>query len=129
MANWLHRTTKEFLSSVSPASLPEPQVNYIESPDLSAVSGFPNIYWIITGDVISLINSVSRDAVDVQIAADALTADRDRNKTRLSGEKVLKAVVLVMIDEINLLRAQHSLSARTPSQAITAVENKIESLS
>ena len=128
MGDWVHRATKQFLRSVSPASLAEAKANYISQPDLSAVSGFPNKYWIITGDVITLMDQATRDAVDTQETADALTGDRDRNKTRLSKEKVLKALALVMIDEINLLRAEHGLSARTPPQAITAVENKIESL-
>lgn len=38
---------------------------------------------------------------------------------------IVKAFALVVLDEINLLRAQHALAARTPSQLKTAVRNKL----
>ena len=67
MANWLHRTTKQELRSVSSASLPEPQANYIENPDLSAVVGWPNRYWLVTGDVVSLVDQATRDSIDAAL--------------------------------------------------------------
>ena len=39
--------------------------------------------------------------------------------------KVVKALALITMDEINLLRAQHSLTARTKPQVLTALMNKI----
>jgi hypothetical protein len=44
MGDYVHRTTKQYLKSVSPNSLPEPLVNYIEDPDLSNVVGVPSIW-------------------------------------------------------------------------------------
>lgn len=41
-------------------------------------------------------------------------------------KRILKAVLLVILDEINLLRGLHSLAARTPAQARTAVKNKLK---
>jgi hypothetical protein len=64
MATLLHRTTKQLLVSVDPNGLPEPIANYIEDPDLSAVTGEPNKYWIITGDVVTLMDQAAQDAVD-----------------------------------------------------------------
>ncbi len=40
-------------------------------------------------------------------------------------KKVLKAIVQLMLDEINTLRAQHSLGERTPAQAKAAIEGMI----
>ena len=81
MANWVHRTTKQYLHSWSPASLPEPEVNYIENPDLSAVVGQPNRYWTITGDVIALMDQTQMDAVDLGIFDGAVLT----NQTSLKG--------------------------------------------
>ena len=79
MGNFLHRVTKQHLISTSPNDLLEPIENYIDTPDLSAVAGFPNIYWVITGDVISLMAPAQRDAVD----AAKLEAHRDGVMNRL----------------------------------------------
>ncbi len=43
------------------------------------------------------------------------------------AKKYLKAIVELMLDEINTLRALHSLSDRTLAQAKTAIDNKIDS--
>lgn len=40
--------------------------------------------------------------------------------------KMLRAILLTILDEINILRAQHGLPPRTPQQARTAIANKID---
>ena len=40
-------------------------------------------------------------------------------------EGLLRAALLVVLDELNSLRAQHSLPARTPEQLRTAIKNKL----
>jgi hypothetical protein len=40
--------------------------------------------------------------------------------------RILRAFALVVLDEINILRAQHSLSARTAEQLRTAIKNKLK---
>lgn len=40
----------------------------------------------------------------------------------------MRALLYVMLDQINLLRAQHSLSSITPAQVLTAVLNKADTL-
>ena len=73
MASVLNRTTKEVLPSVNtPDYSPK---DWIINPDLTAVNGFPSKYWIITGDVVTLMSDVERAAVD---AAEATTADADK---------------------------------------------------
>ena len=121
MPKWLHRTTKQFLKSVPSGELPEAQTNYIEEPDLSAVAGFPSIYWIITGDVISLMTQTERDAVD----AAALSATRDALVAEeVDGlEVVLRQLVKLIVSELNILRSQHGLPDRTLAQ----VRNQLRS--
>lgn len=53
-----------------------------------------------------------------------LAAQRDVDNITL----MLKALVLALVDEINILRTHASIAlpARTPQQAITAIRNKIE---
>ena len=44
------------------------------------------------------------------------------------GPKLIEAVVLVVKDEINLLRTQHGLSDRTNEQIIGAIGNKLNGI-
>lgn len=74
MPDWVHRTTKEYLQSVSTASLQEPEANYIQNPDLSAVVGEPSQYWIITGDIVTLATPGEQVLIDIAIQ-DALNLD------------------------------------------------------
>lgn len=114
MPDWLHRTTKDMFFSVPPDRLPEPAVNYIESPDLSAVSGWSSIYWTITGDVVTLMSQAERDVVD----AAALDAAREASVVRYidSVEDVMRAFMLVVLDEINL-------HAQRVTDILNAVDN------
>jgi hypothetical protein len=43
----------------------------------------------------------------------------------LDTMKIMRAFSLTMLDEINLLRAEHSLAARTPAQLRAAVRAKL----
>jgi hypothetical protein len=51
-------------------------------------------------------------------AADALDKISD-------NEALIRALAFVVLDEINLLRAEHSLASRTPAQLRTAIKAKI----
>ena len=122
MPKWIHRTSKQLLVSVPSADLPESQANYIEEPDLSAVSGQPNKYWVITGDVVTLMDAGAQAVVDAALAeaqADATANELD------ATQSIMKAFAEVLVDEINLLRAEHALAARTLAQLKTAVRGKL----
>ena len=124
MPKWLHRTTKQLLRSVPSGELPEPQANYIEEPDLSAVLSFPSKYWKIAGNNILLMSTPERAAVD---AAEE-TARRDSTANELDQlENILRAFALVVLDEFNVLRAQHGLPQRTIAQLKNALRNKLGS--
>jgi len=121
MGNYLHRITKRFLESIPPDELPEAVENYISKPDMSAVDGVPSKYWVITDDVISEMSQEEKDAVD----ANALS---DRRDAAVSGmmdelESDLRQLVRLMMSEINILRAEHGLPARTLAQLKTAIRN------
>ena len=147
MANFLHRTTAQYLTSTSPNSLPEPIANYIEQPDLTAVDGFESKYWIITGDIVTLMSQAERDVVDVNDLSarrDNLANDIDR------AETYSRAFALVLIDELNLraditneiftaaaaannlgsfktaMAAIGNVPIRTPAQLKTALRNKLD---
>lgn len=122
MPNYLHRSTLQYLRSVASADLPEAIANYIEYPDLSAVAGQPHKYWLITGDVISLVDQPTREAID----AAELSARRDEIADDIDRvESYSRAFALVVLDEINILRAQHGQIGRTAAQLKTAVRNKL----
>ncbi len=123
MPNWLHRTDKTLLHSVASADLPQVQTNYIEEPDLSAVVGQPVRYWEVSGDIISLANPGQRNAIDAALLS--VQSDSIANELETS-QTIMKAFSLVVLDEINVLRAQHSLSARTIAQLKVAVRNKLD---
>ena len=123
MPAWLHRTDKTVLGSVASADLPESIANYIEEPDLSAVTGQPAKYWIVTGDVVLLADLATRDAIDAAELSDQrdeFTNDIDRTDT------FLRAFALVVLDEFNSLREKHGLSLRSVAQLKAAVRNKAD---
>ena len=120
MSDVLHRTTKLYRQS---ANTPDfPIVDWIHSPDLSAIAGFGSKYWIITGDVITLMDQAARDAVD---AAEA-TAQKDAVADGLDRtNEMLPALAKALLDEINILRAAASLPARTGTELKAAVRSKL----
>ena len=147
MPKWIHRVDKRVLNSVASADLPEPQANYIEEPDLSAVLGQPVRYWEITGDVVSLADAPTRAAIDAALLVtqrDALANDIDR------AESFLRGFALVLLDELNAHSAKTNaildaidnasnlsglksavgaisdLPIRTPAQLKTAVRSRLD---
>lgn len=77
MPSYLHRTTKQYQTSVGQSDLLEPIANYIEEPDMSAVAGEPSKYWTITGDDVTLKSSAEQAVVDAALDAQKTQADRD----------------------------------------------------
>lgn len=79
-----------------------------------------------------------RNATSAEIAAfvtaesqDQVSTDRMQAKASINSlpitKKYLQAIVSLLLDEINTLRALHSLTDRTIAQAKTAIDNKIDS--
>ncbi len=143
MANdWVNRATSQHISGPSPADMTArfggvfvdgggnaaSNADWLWSPDLTGVAGFSTQYWVVSGDTVTLMDQAARDEVDAQIALDALTSNRTFNKGELNRKIILKAVVLVMIDQINVLRIQAGLGTVTPAQGLAAIEAKIDTL-
>src|SRR3990167_2027169 len=97
MSTVLHRTTKQYLTSVN---TPEYLViDWIVNPDMSAVIGQPEKYWKIAGDIVSLMTAGEQatvDAAELTARRDAIAAELDR------VEDVLRALTLTILDEINM---------------------------
>jgi len=126
MANVLHRTTKQYLQSLNTPDYPV--LDWIINPDLSSVGIFQSRYWIITGDVVTLMDQAGRDVVDADILAEGEIASKIATKATYMAQRDLKALALIIMDELNILRAFHSLSDRTPSQIKAAYDNKVDTL-
>ena len=121
MGNYLHRTNKRYFQSTSPASLPESLANYISNPDMSAVEGVPSKYLVITGDIVTEMSQVEKDAVDAATLAARRDALVDAVMDNLEGD--LRQLVKLMISEINILRSQHGLPDRTMAQFKAQIRN------
>lgn len=131
MANVLNRNTglvapyrKDYRTSVNSPDFPTSE--WIINPDLSAVQGFDTIYWDINGDNVTLADFATRQARDAELAAATAAVESESQKERFDNEEVLRAVVKMLIEELNILRALHSLPPRTAAQARTAIRNAID---
>ena len=122
MPLYIHRSTFQRLPSTSPASLPEPEANYVMDPDESAIAGWPSKYWILTGDIFTLMDQAARDAVDA--AEDIARLDNIADELDQT-QSIMKAFAEVVLDEINILRGEHALTPRTLAQLKAAVRGKL----
>jgi len=66
--------------------------------------------------------------IDAATAAAKETSSRDSDKVKYDIERTLRAIVELLIDELNTLRALHSLPDRTIAQARSAIRSKIDNL-
>jgi len=114
MGDYLHRTTKQYLQSVSPNSLAEPLANYIEDPNLSAVVGVPSRYWIITGDIVTEMSQGQKDAVDAASLSD--TRDEDVAAQIDDIESVMRQMAQMMVRELNIIRQQINTTTAESNQ-------------
>ncbi|HEU4854392.1 MAG TPA: hypothetical protein VFS89_03790 [Nitrosospira sp.] len=122
MADVLNRTTREFIRSVHEPDYPVEE--WIISPDLEAVTGFDSRYWVITGDVVSLMDQAQRDAVDAAM----LEAQRDDLVSQFgSVENILRAFMLIVLDEFNAHSAKTNsmLDAMDASTSLADMKNRI----
>lgn len=120
MADVVNRATKQYIRSVNTPDFPI--ADWIHNPDLSAVVGQPPKYWDIVLDLITLMSATDRQAVE-----DAkLVATRDTRVSQIDHEEdLLRAIVSILLDEINILRQDHGLAPRTLAQARRAIRNKL----
>lgn len=146
MATVLNRTVgltapyrKQLLTSVN---TPDYSVSeWILNPDLSSVEGVPDVYWDISGDSVTAVDQATRDARDAEIAALELERRRAGAENEFDSQLVLRAVVELLLGEINRLRSQFNqttaevpqlttttFSDITRAQARASIRNKIQEL-
>jgi len=83
----------------------------------------PSIYWVITGDVITEMSQAEKDAVDAAILSDARDDAIEAEIDNL--ESVLRQLTKLIVDELNILRQEHSLPDRTLAQVKTQLRNDL----
>lgn len=127
MGNYLDRTTKDYLKSVSPASLSKPLADYISEPDLSAVMGHPAKHWTITGDVVSLMPQGERDTVDAAEAQAATDADRAAQRARMDNERLLKAMAVYFAKQLNKLD-DGTFTRLTATAVKTGIKDEVDNV-
>ena len=132
MANVLNRTTgltapytKDIRFSVN---TPEFDVaDWIINPDLTAVDGQPSIYWLISGDTVSLADAGQRSAIDAELAALAVEANKTSQKAQYTDNEIFRAQIKYVVDELNILRSNAGITpARTYSGAQTYMFDAID---
>ena len=114
----------------------EGQPNTLVNPDVTApgLFDFPFQYWAIAGSAVLLMDQATRDVVDAAEAQDQIDTDKASQKARYDAD--LKALALVLLDQVNVLRVEIStlrdfhglapLPARTPAQLRAAYDAKVD---
>ncbi len=106
------------------------RTDVVINPDLSALTGVPRRYWVHTIGVIAEMSAGQKAIRDAAIAAAADSSLRGAAKACIDGQvadrMILRAIVKLMIDEFNTLRALHSLPDRTLAQAKNAIQNTVD---
>jgi hypothetical protein len=124
----ISRNTPDYLAD--PNDVNTPLWGYLIHPDLSAVQGVNRSYWKVVGssavipmtDIeINALVTVSTEATTVYLRDTAQLAFDGR----YSEGAVRRALVDLMLREINILRNLHGLSDRTTDQFKTQFKNKI----
>jgi len=133
--NVIHRRTLEYRTSVHTPDHPESEWKH--GPDLSAVAVVPSRYWKAPADWDApgagpvQMTQQEKDAVDAQADADTRTSLRGDALASLMENRdgralVIRAFARIVLDEINALRANAGLSARTWPQMVAAFQSKIQ---
>ena len=96
MADVVNRVTRQFIRSVNTPDYPT--IDWIINPDMGAVVGFNGKYWIITGDIITLMDQAARDVVD----AAELSDRRDSIASELDNtQDVMIEFFKLVVQELN----------------------------
>jgi len=116
MATVLNRISKQLIRSANTPDYPE--AAWIIEPDLSAVVGQPLKYWIITGDIISVMSQAEKNTIDaflLQAEKNAIESESDRG--------ILKAVISALIKTINLRLPDGQKITKT--EIVTAIKGEL----
>ena len=99
------------------------------NPDLSLIESVDRKYWKHEAGSIVEMAPTEKSMVDAdaftKITYDRGTSADNQVDSNDSVGMVIRAFAEVMVDEINLLRAEHSLTPKTVAQLKNAIKNKI----
>lgn len=141
MGATLHKTTKVFSSSVSTPAVDKAIFVVWEDQRKDPLAQDPaeletllaseplSKYWNIVGDTVTEMSVAEKSAKDAADAAAALVVEKAMAETAVDARHI-KALSLVMLDEINTIRvhAALGLAARTELHVRTSLTNKINSI-
>lgn len=107
------------------------RTDFLVDPDLTAVSGVPQRYWKVVGSSVVPFTAGEQSAQDASEAAIKDSGIRTGAKGFFDSQEslnlALRAFADIVKDEINILRALHSLPDRTLTQLKNAIKNRIDS--
>jgi hypothetical protein len=110
-----------------------------DNPSTIALSGliednrepiYNPMYWKVMPDnsVVLQTEAEQEETVTIKQQQQAVKA-REKAITQLTEKQgngaLVRALAVVMLDEINILRQQHGLNTRTKQQLLTAITNKL----
>ena len=134
MAWAIHRRNKTF-QRVGADKVNNPVADWILRFDLSQV-GITDLsthkdpintkYWKIVGDDVTLMSPTEKDAEDARLADELLDVQRAGYKATADIDKLFKAFAKILVDEINILRANDGLTPRTFTQLKNAIKSQID---
>ena len=124
--NCIERTTLAYFRSVNDPL--HPYVDYLPvavgSPEEALITSVPAKYLTLAGDVLAEVDQPTKDSIDavlLDLSRDTVVDELDQTET------LLRAFANVMRSEINILRAEHSLPARTLAQLKSAMRQELGS--
>lgn len=123
MANVLNKTTLEYRPSVHTPDFPSEE--WLINPDLSQVKGVDPAYWVLDGPKVVPMTEEQRAAKDQQLAeaakAEAVESARDE-----TGRPLVKALAVVIANELTLIRKQAGLGDRTNEEIVQSILTALE---
>lgn len=126
--------TPEKVLEVRRSTSPRPfigRTDVLTDPDISALDGVvPRRYWKRVGTTVVEFSAAEKTTQDTEEAAEQDLAVRTGAKAQLNGFSdvplMLRAFADILKEEINTLRALHSLPDRTLAQLRTAIDGRID---
>ena len=124
MATVVNTETLAIRRSVDVGEFPPPTWEQLTSSSAADADAIPARYRKWTGSAVAEMTPGEKSAVD----AAAATAADDGEMGGFDRRGALAAFALLVLEELNTLRAEHGLSQRTPAQLKSAIRSKMESI-
>lgn len=101
------------------------------NPDLSSVTDIALRYWKVDSELVVKMTRAEQDAVDAEHVAAAEASSKMEGKQLLADAdgmgRLLRAMLGIILSELNVLRQQHGLPARTLAQFKARLASRIDS--